>query len=388
MKIGGSRQFIFASFLLLPFLLVRLVPMIRFILAAFAVLSGAQTCRDPPTWPFSSLTVWNVPIGNAAVFAPANLFPDAAPPHDGVFIDEDYFVVTKQTDPLISWYSQGHWNSTPNCEQFPWSPLVGTLPWPENLTITQGGNNALALLRPDGDSLVLTQPAYRCGTGSTPLLSLLNRAHGTGSLRGLGNWGGHGGSALNAIGGSLRLGELLPGSPSPGPRHVLKLQLWAKLYYYGSAFGANWSNCFRFPALVCDGYAMDANLYNGSNPRLKPGALLAVPLGTLPSLQAALATAPARQLAWTLANYGGLLCDDTYADRMTFNAEHGFDAMFFGSWGFPFVTWPSDKRPGASVWLADLLRLWRALKIVDSNSEALPGGGGAPLQPPPPPFCT
>jgi hypothetical protein len=128
---------------------------------------------------------------------------------------------------------------------------VQTVPWPANLTITQPGNNALALLLPDGDSLILTQPAYRC-TPSAPLLSLFDHNFGTGSLRGLGNWGGHGGSALNAIGGSLRIGELLPQSEAP-PQHVLKLQLWAKPYYYGSAFGATKATCFHWPALVCDG---------------------------------------------------------------------------------------------------------------------------------------
>ena len=351
-----------------------------------AALSVAA-CRNASTWPFSSDTIWNVALGADANFTPADLFPENYVPHDGVFIDEDYFVSTAATDPLIEWYSQGHWNSTPDCEQFPWAPVVGKVPWPSNLTITRGGNNALALLHPDGDSLIFTQPAYRCGTGSTPLLSLYDARHGTGSLRGNGDYGGHGGSSLNAIGGSLRLGELLPGSTAPGPLHVLKIQLWAKYYYFGSAFGATWETCFRWPALVCDGYAMDANLYNGSNSRLKPGALLAIPPAALPALQAALVTEPARQLAWTFSNYGGLLCDDTYSDRLTFNSEHGFDDAFFAAWGFPFVTWPGDPRPGAGAWLADMLQLWRALEIVDSNAAESPGGGGAPLQPPPPPFC-
>ena len=37
---------------------------------------------------------------------------------------------------------------------------------------------------------------------------------------------------------------------------------------------------------------------------------------TLPALNASLQTEPARQIAWTLANYGGYICDDTYADRV------------------------------------------------------------------------
>jgi len=351
--------------------------------AAPAAPSPPPPCGNATTWPFDASTVWNVPLGDAAVFAPVDLFAGRIP-HDGIFIDEDFFVTTTSADPLVDWFSQGHWNKTPDCEQFPWSPLVGRVPWPANLSITRGGNNALALLLPDGDSLVLTQPAYRCGAGA-PLLSLRDAAHGAGSLRGNGDYGGHGGSALNAIGGSLRLGELLPGAPAP--RHALKLQLWAKDYYYGPAFGATRATCFRWPALCCDGYGGDAALYNGSDARLKPGALLAVPPAALPALVAALATEPARRLAETLATFGGILCDDTYADRATFNAEAGFDAAFAAAWGFPFVTWPGDARPGAAAWLADALRLWRALAVVDSNAPGAPGGGGAPGAPPPPPFC-
>lgn len=362
-----------------------------FLATTFAAFSrGAPPCRDPSLWPYNATSVWNTPIGSAAAYVPANLFPSPAPPNDGVFIDADYFVATSNADPMIPWFSQGWWNSTPHCEQFPWSPRVGTVPWPAALTITAGGNNALALLLPDGDSLIFTQPAYRCAAGlAAPLLSLFDARYGRGSLRGLGNWGGHGGSALNAIGGSLRAGELLPagGGGAAPPPHVLKLQLWAAKYYFGAAHGATWRTCFRWPALQCDGYAMDPALYNGTNPALKPGALLAVPPAALPGLSAALATAPARALAWTLAHYGGLLADDTYADRATFNAEAGFAAAFEAAWGWPFQTRPGDARPGAAAWLADVLTLFRALHVVDSNGPGTPGGGGAPLQPPPPPFC-
>lgn len=231
---------------------------------AASAAAPAPTCRDARVWPYNTSSIWNMPIGAAAAYAPAGIFPGPAAPKDGVFIDEDYFVETVWGDPTIDWYSQGHWNSTPDCEQFPWSPLVGRVPWPQNLTITIPGNNALALLQPDGDSLLFTQPAYRC-TVDAPLLSIHDTWHMTGSLRySDGNWGGHGvllarvatcacrarppprrdagGSALNAIGGSLRLGELLPTSGGP-PTHTLKLQLWAKYYYFGAEFGACCAEC-------------------------------------------------------------------------------------------------------------------------------------------------
>jgi len=229
-----------------------------FILVISSVVSSAP-CRDPLTAPFNSSSIWYQPLGSSAIYSPARLFVNVTP-QQGVFSDDDWFITTHQNDPVIPWYSQGHWNSTPNCLQFPWAPFVQSIHWPENYTIVQSGNNALALLQPDGDSLIFTQPAYRCST-SSPLLSLHDVYRGTGSIRGAGNWGGHGGSGLNAIGGTLRLGELTKSSPLPGPQHVLKLQLWAKPYYYGVKAGANWSTCFRWPALQCDGYADDPSLY-------------------------------------------------------------------------------------------------------------------------------
>jgi hypothetical protein len=356
------------------------------LLLGLPTLLAEAPCRNPLVSPFNTSSIWNTPLTDAAIYSPANLFSGVVPAL-GVFSDDDWFLVTTASSPVIPWYDQGHWNATPDCLQFPWAPLVGTIPWPsQDYTITQAGNNALALLLPDGDSLVLTQPAYRCNA-SAPLLSLHDRSkYGTGSLRGLGNWGGHGGSALNAIGGSLRVGELLPGSPQPGPAHALKLQLWAKPYYYGTAHGANKSTCYHWPALVCDGYSSDPALYGGANPLLTPGALLAIPLHSLNATLAALATAPARALAWTLAYYGGLLCDDTYADRATFNTEHGFTAAFEAEYGYPFSAQPGDAR--AAAWVSDVVTLFRALAIVSNNAEGTPGGGGRPLLPPLPPLCS
>ena len=335
-------------------------------------------CRSVLSWPYAAGSIWNTPLGADAQLVPANLFPAAAP-SAGVMSDDDYFIVTTAADPLTAWYSQGFWNSTPHCDLFPWSRLVGNLHWPAAMTITAGGNNAAAILQPDGDSLVLTQPIYKCAADA-PILSLFDAAHGTGSIRGDGTWGGHGGSALNAIGGSLRVGEVLPGGAPP--RHVLKLQLWARDYYYGAAAGANWSTCYTWPALVCDGYFDSGpDAYGGKNPLLRPGSLLALPAAALPALNATLRTEPARQIAWTLANYGGYLCDDTYADRATFNTEHGFSDQFVATWGLG----PFEARSGP--WFEDVVTLFRALAIVASNSPSAPGGGGAPLQPPPPPMC-
>jgi hypothetical protein len=107
----------------------------------------ALACRDPKAWPYNATSVWNTPIGGDAVYVPAHLFP-GAPPRLGIFVDTDYFVATAGADPLIPWYSQGWWNSTPHCEQLPWSPRVGAFP-PANSKQLNSGCAAVPL-HPNG----------------------------------------------------------------------------------------------------------------------------------------------------------------------------------------------------------------------------------------------
>ena len=66
--------------------------------------------------------------------------------------------------------------------------------------------------------------------------------------------------------------------------------------------------------------------------------------------------------------------------QATFNTEHGFTAQFAAVWGLDFSA-------STGRWFDDVMLLFRALKVVSSNTQAAPGGGGTPLQQPPPPFC-
>src|SRR5690349_7224202 len=50
--------------------------------------------RDPWLWPFSSESIWNMPIGSSAVYKPANLGP--AP---RVGVDSQFLVRTSADDP-------------------------------------------------------------------------------------------------------------------------------------------------------------------------------------------------------------------------------------------------------------------------------------------------
>jgi hypothetical protein len=290
------------------------------------------------------------------------------------FSDDDYFVVTASNDPSTPWYDQDGYGPGGPCNIS--GKLIGNILFPANLTVTELGNNAAALLQPDNHTIMNTQPLYRCVPGSPVLGELITDVRSKDDIVwGNGTWGAHGGSGLSSIGGTIRLGELLPDTPPI--RHALKLQLYASNYYYGQPPGYVW------PALKCDGYAFDPKNpahYAGNDIYLSPGALLAIPSNVTVNVT----TVPAKKLLFALQNYGGYLCDDTYGNRGTVNTEHGVTHEFRAAYGYAFDSRPPG--PGA-VWYADMLALFQSLHIVINNRNTTVGGGGIPLQPPPPPIC-
>lgn len=361
-----------------------------------AVAADTPVCRDAKEWPFNASSIWNTAIGDAATLVPAHLFDPADIRGDGArafwnfHSDDDYFFVTLASDPLVPWYNQGHWggpaSATAYCNTT--GSLVQQLRFPADATVEMwGNNNAAALLQPDGDTLVLTQPLYVCSPGA-PVLSILDRAHGTASIRGDGALGGHGGSGLSALGGAVRRGELARGAPPIA--HALKLELFAHWWYYRPLNGSR-EDCFSWPAIACDGYfnscATDKGCYNGTEPNVRPGALLAIGATDAAALNASLATEPARAILRALATFGGYLVDDTYWNATAICTEHGVADDFAVEWGFNFTVTAGDVTPGARAWYGDLLAIFRALSVVTSNAPDAPGGGGVPLAPPPPPFC-
>jgi len=227
-----------------------------------------------------------------------------------------------------------------------------------------GNNNAAALLQPNNHTIINTQPLYRCIPGS-PVQSLVmgkDRAKDD-IVSSNGMYGTHGGSGLSSIGGTIRLGELLPDALPI--QHALKLQLNAGDYYYNKRPGYAWS------ALNCDG---------GNDIYLSPGSLLAIPSNVTVNVT----TTPAKKLLFALQNYGAYIVADTVANHGTLNTEHGVTDEFQAAYGYDFDSGPTG--PGAE-WYADMLALFQALHVVINNSESTVGGGGTPLQPPPPPIC-
>ena len=338
--------------------------------------------RDPLKQPFSSDSIWNMPIGSDAQYVAANL---PAIPAGDVWspmpqIDDEH-IVLKPTAPLTDIkYSSAGWGGGSRCNASNGTTLA-TVPIPADYIVpTAGTNDPAAFLLADGRTLTQTAPLARC-TANGVATSLV--AHPNVDLYGDGIRGSHGASNLSALGGSIRVGELRPGQQ--GPKHAIKVEVYAKHDLFKCTTIAD---CFRWPASDADGYAV--GFYgtdgNNTNTAMKMGSLLAIP-PTVDINNLGLETEPAKQLAWTFQNYGAYIVDDTYGPSFMLEAENGPDGslrtQFQTDYNMPFEQRVNDNSP----WSRDMQRLVVALNVVNNNSPTSIGGGGTPRQPLAPPIA-
>src|SRR5260221_4760676 len=372
--------------------------------ARFDNVSLTGGIRDPLKWPFAGSRIWNMPIGSNAVYIPANI-----PPNPSVtdLNDPNYWLALPQIDldiigltpnaPItdINYRSAG-WSEVSRCSATadPRNPLF-QLPMPSTFFVESTlNNNSSAFLKPDGRTLIQTQPFTRCappnGDGTATTLTDRNQFPPV-DLYGDGIRGSHGGSGLSAIGGSVRLGELRP--LSQGPRHALKLGVYSArdLYKCTTPDDSPTTGCYRWPAVNAAFGAERSygRVSNNNNTAMKMGALLAIP-ASVNLATMGLETDPARQLAWTLQNYGAYIDDSGTAPAFMFDAEKGpdgaLDSQFEADWGFPLEErWRTDAT--RTPWARDMQRLMTALYVVDNNSSASIGCRGTPRQPLAPPLA-
>jgi hypothetical protein len=351
---------------------------ISFLCSAFplnAILSNKKseraTIRDPLKQPFSSNSIWNMPVGSDSKFVPAELERAMAA---GMTIDED-IIVMKPDAPLTEIFTNyAGWNREKDrCPKE--GPLLFKAPIPADFTVSKENwdgitpNSGLAVLMPDGRTIKQTQPFARCVAGENGTSQYMFEDM---DIYGDGYYGAHGGSGLSAIGGALRAGELTSEEPI---KHVLKINVFGKknLYYDDVSKG------FRWPAKRADGYARG----NYGTERKKPvnrecrmGALLALPpFISLDSLQ--FETIPGRILAQAFRDYGAYIVDDTAWDVYAIVTEWGPDGRvadeFEKKWGFSMKQ-SSKQNP----WSRDMDRIFMNLHIVVNNSPESIGGGGKP----------
>lgn len=412
-------------------------------IAGAVLASTAAPCRDRFLQPFSSASIWNTAIGSEAEFVPAGLFHsfekargcqlranspgrrtqcpgtsgltpaekceslgccyDVTSPKDapacfepagvGVYPtqihnDADWVVSASADDPMTPWMSQGSWGGGDNCAVT--GPLATHVPFPAD--VVTGGheeNNAMGLLLPDNETLIQAQPFYRCGAGSPVLAQYQSGCPvpfpWVTSILGDGAWGAHGGSGLSAVGGTIRSGELAPGA-GPIP-HALKIEGFAHDQYSSGTAGQPWT-LYRWPALGHDGYATNAASglqYNGSNPAVVPGSLLAIPADVAANLT--IKTVPGQRLLAALRDFGAYIVDDTASPSAAICMEASVSDEIRSDFNLTLGTYASGPAEPGQPLYEDVKALFQALHAVTNNGPGRVGGGGSPRVPAAPPIC-
>ncbi|MBA2288378.1 MAG: hypothetical protein H0W02_23120 [Ktedonobacteraceae bacterium] len=335
--------------------------------------SAVSGTRNPELWPFASNSIWNVPIGSHAQYV------DAFIGSRGFGTDIDWFIPTKASDPLVPTYMpatflQGRCAGTRPQQQAQWHPEAAQpLHVPARLLIpdavTSGGiystpNSSSAFLEPDGRTLVSFNITARCQVGGP----LYGTWFGQSSLYGDGITGGHGGSGMSSIGGSIRMRELVDAQPI---RHALKIDIWGKwLHYDATGQGHRW------PAPLADGGA--PTQYKGTNPALVMGSLLALPPG-ITAASLGITSASGKKLFQAFQNYGAYVVDDTGGDYNALCVEHSADVAFKNATGHSV----SQDQALAT----DFGKIMAAVKVINNNGPTSIGGGGVPRVPLAPPFA-
>ena len=326
-----------------------------------AMSNAGADLRNPIMWPFSATSIWNQPIGDAAEYVPANL------PSAPLAVDTDHFFVLRPDDPLQDLFAIGGWRNRATGTR----ELDIDLPLPNGLIIPDTNdketpNNSAALLLPDGNTLIQLNAMTRDRVGGSVYgVKYPFAPYSDATLDGDGALGGHGGSGLSSIGGTLRIGELVGDDPI---RHALKINLWAKQYLSYTA-GADGGLGYRWPAVKADSYA-DADTYGGTIPDLVMGSLLAIPPDATPE-SLGIQSKPGKKLFYAFQNYGAYVADDTAWRAHAIEAESGMLQEFEHTYGYAF-----DADSGA--FHTEMMAMFQALHVVSNNGPDNVGGGGTP----------
>jgi hypothetical protein len=346
-----------------------------------------------------------MPIGSGAHYAASDLHFTTTPNsteywYDMPMADLERIVLTPSA-PLTGVYLNSvGWNGGDRCAAT--GGLFFEAPIPAGYVVPNStDNNGAAIMLADGITIVQTQPFTKCA-GSSYATSMqvpssisawqYNLKTGDGRL------GAHGGSALATLGGTIRLGELRPGTQM---RHALKINLDSATSL-GLCTG-NFNACFTWPAATADGYAANSGsgygaASNNTNSAMKMGALLAIP-ANLNINNIGLQSVPGKMLAWTLQNYGAYIVDSTGgapgfnisiedgaagSKATEFQADYGFP--FNGRLGYMALKDSSGQLTPQAKWVSDVRLIIEYLMVVTNNSPTSIGGGGNPLQPLAPAF--
>jgi hypothetical protein len=370
---------------------------------SYTVVSAASV-RNPSQWPFTSTSIWNMPIGSGANYLASGLHFTTTPDsteywYDMPLSDHERIILTPTAPVTDVYINTVGWSGGDRCVQQ--GALFFTAPIPAGYVVPNStDNNGAAILLADGISIVQTEPFTRCAGYSYATTMQVPSSISAWEYNletGDGRLGAHGGSELSTLGGTIRLGELRPGTQM---RHALKVNVDSATSL-GLCTG-DFNACFTWPAATADSYAADAGSGYGSatgntNSAMKMGALLAIPANVNIN-DIGLQSVPGKMLAWTLQNYGAYIVDSTGGPGFDIAIEDGAagskDTEFQSDYGFPFdgrlgymtLTDSEGKPTPQAQWVSDVRLIIDYLRVVSNNSPTSIGGGGTPLQPLAPPF--
>lgn len=347
---------------------------------------AAPTTRSATRWPFSSDSIWNMPIGSGATFADPHFFQ----PPNGYSIDTLPIVMSPGSP--VQPVHQHEWPA--RCHRPGDADSGVAVPVPDSYLVApedgewQGitPNLAGGVLLPDGRTIQEFNYLARCVPGG-PLSVASDGLRDTLDLYGNGRpesfFGGHGGSGLSGVGGAIRLGELTGPEPI---RHVTKLLIdmtrWGKQ--------VDGANSYRWPAYAADsdttGQTYGSNAADEA-PILEMGSLLAIP-GSVDLDTIGLETRPARRLATAWQDYGAYVVDNAGSDdgwgQNLLAVEHGVATEMLDA-GISMSTY-ADTGWANTPWNRDMNRLFEELRQVTNNTSESVGGGGVPRRPLAPPL--
>lgn len=365
--------------------------------------------RDALLQPYLSYSIWNLPLGAFANYIFAQISPATA---RAFFDDPDILVLTKDA-PIRTVFPNGDdWGGGTRCaaQNISAPGLPFTTPLPDAFVIPGASgqdtpNRSTSLLASDGVTIIDTQPTARCTPFPGVMTSHYMFPEDSGGITGTGRQGSHGGSQLSALGGTIRLGELVPGGKIP---HAIKFNIHE--INFSKVNGG-----FRWPANVADSGAPGG--YGNKTPpppdQCRMGSLLALKPGTVPGsfvvagqdvLISSLESGPGKIMAQCLLDYGGYNCDSAGWSAYGIPTEYSPDPVtgvarsvaqeFAQVWGFD-LTQPASVTPStspAAAWARDMQKIMQNLWVVDNwsladwntvsaSNGALGVGGGPPRVP-------
>ena len=383
----------FASYLGEPMISRRIViPII--VCGAYCLLLAQSfpASRDPLKWPFAQHSCWNMPIGSDAAYAPAGIKANTGTQWRP---DQDIIVMKPKARMTKIYFSSAGWSGGNRCAANENKPRF-SVPIPDSFVIGNEKSNAsAAFLDSNGRMVKQCQPFARCkpfdsGTShfffDKPVLSygVLYDFHDMDIRDSTGEIGGHWGSKLSNLGGTIRVGEFTAGVI----RHAMKVNLSSHIYYYYdfNCSARNKDSCsFRWPAVSVDHYAYDKtdkDWYAGTNNVFIIGALLALkPTFNLDTLQ----TIPGKIIAKAFQDYGAYVSDDAACDCWALILERGPDGSVIDEVKSRYNATIS-LTPHTDEFWKDMVKVFENLHIITNNGPQNIGGGGTPRQPLAPPF--